>query len=595
MLHHLKFKNFLAYRLKAASYLEIAIFITIVAFVTSSIIAIAVGSVKRYKSDKTLHNSQNIKTALTNYFKNNNRMPCPAKFTESDGSFSSDLSEDCSGSRSYIVSLNGLGYSDTSSLNPAGLPASMLVPTPVDVDVNSTTSNSIEVLYGKVPAKTLGLEPEDVIDGFDNYFTYYVIKSFTIGGIRYFRDVNIANKIFSSGVSGSGGVGSESTGGSGSGGGSVTNIYTPSGVSGSAFNPFNPASGKTRGLLVPDTGSLGEAPDLTNYPNAKLMSSAASSTASFNDDIDGFLRVVEQKNSFECNQDLNHQNLKDYNNFDSNYSSISCNKANLVASDVIFVVVSHGKDKICGYSAKDKAFNLIPEIFYITKPTNNITSNPVFKQDYKSFFFNDYQNCPESKTLGLGFGMNMGSLSSDASLSDKKANAYLQSVSFVHFDPSRKTIQGLTAEEKASIDSSNIANQSNPSLQVSQNNTSGVASNLNETEQSNDTLTYLRLSELTNHIQSSGMIDCPGVVVESDVPMFASFYGYTRSGSGNINIQTGLSVSNNIQVAPYASNLSDCSDVPNSSYPAPISDPYAICNKVGEWVAKNNMICQLKS
>jgi hypothetical protein len=575
----------------AFSIQDFAIVLIVTGLMLGSGFVLGARAIKAYKSDKTLHNSQNIKTALTNYFKNNNRMPCPAKFNGSDGSFSSDLSEDCSGARSYIVSLNGLGYSDSSSLNPAGLPASMLAPTLVDVDVNSATSNSIEVLYGKVPAKTLGLEMEDVVDGFDNYFTYYVIKSFTIGGIRYFRDVNIANKILSTGASGSGGIG-----GGGISGSNVVNLYTPSGVSGSAFNPFNPASGKTRGLLVPDLGLLGEAPDLTTYPNAKLMSSAASSTVSFNDDIDGFLRVVEQKNSFECNQDLNHQNLKDYNNFDSSYSSISCNKANLVASDVIFVLVSHGKDKICGYSAKEKAFNPIPQNFYLTQPTSGTSSNPVFKQDYKSFFFNDYQNCPESKTLGLGFGMYMGSLTTDATLLDKKANAYLQSASFVHFDPSRKTIQGLTAEEKASIDSSNIANQSNPSLQVSQNNTSGIASNLNETEQSNDTLTYLRLSEITNHIQSSGMIDCPGVVVESSVPIMGSFYAYTRTGGfGNVNIQTGLSVSNNIQSAPYASNLSDCSEVSNSSYPAPISDPYAICNKIGEWVSKNNMTCQLKS
>jgi hypothetical protein len=588
MLHRLKFKNFLTYRVKAASYLEIAIFITIVAFVTSSIVAIALGSVKRYKSDKTLHNSQNIKTALTNYFKNNNRMPCPAKFNGSDGSFSSDLSEDCSGARSYIVSLNGLGYSDSSSLNPAGLPASMLAPTLVDVDVNSATSNSIEVLYGKVPAKTLGLEMEDVVDGFDNYFTYYVIKSFTIGGIRYFRDVNIANKILSTGASGSGGIG-----GGGISGSNVVNLYTPSGVSGSAFNPFNPASGKTRGLLVPDLGLLGEAPDLTTYPNAKLMSSAASSTVSFNDDIDGFLRVVEQKNSFECNQDLNHQNLKDYNNFDSSYSSISCNKANLVASDVIFVLVSHGKDKICGYSAKEKAFNPIPQNFYLTQPTSGTSSNPVFKQDYKSFFFNDYQNCPESKTLGLGFGMYMGSLTTDATLLDKKANAYLQSASFVHFDPSRKTIQGLTAEEKASIDSSNIANQSNPSLQVSQNNTSGIASNLNETEQSNDTLTYLRLSEITNHIQSSGMIDCPGVVVLPDQKAINkgyvqdNFYGYPRSVFDN-----GGWFSRKQKITPYAQKYQDCSlGLGAGTKFTELSSPYAFCNQNGEWFTDNQLAC----
>jgi len=298
----------------AFSIQDFAIVLIVTGLMLGSGFVLGARAIKEYKTDKTLHNSQNIKAALTNYFKNNNRMPCPARFNGSDGSFSSDLSEDCSGARTYFVSLNGLGYSNSSSLNAAGLPTSMLIPTPVDVDVNSTTSNSIEVLYGKVPAKTLGLEMEDVVDGFDNYFTYYVIKSFTIGGIRYFRDVNIANKILSTGASGSGGIGT-----SGASGGNVVNLYTPSGVSGSAFNPFNPASGKTRGLLVPDTGLLGEAPDLTTYPNAKLMSSAASSTASFNDDIDGFLRVVEQKNSFECDQDLNHQNLKDYNNFDSSY------------------------------------------------------------------------------------------------------------------------------------------------------------------------------------------------------------------------------------------------------------------------------------
>jgi hypothetical protein len=92
------------------------------------------------------------------------------------------------------------------------------------------------------------------------------------------------------------------------------------------------------------------------------------------------------------------------------------------------------------------------------------------------------------------------------------------------------------------------------------------------------------------------MIDCPGVVVESSIPITGSFYAYTRTGgSGNANIQTGLSASNNIQTSPYASNLSDCSEVSNSSYPAPISDPYAVCNKIGEWVSKNNMTCQLKS
>lgn len=123
------------------SLIEIAVVLFIIGLVTGGIVALLNSMVGNRQIEATRTRQEAIKTNLISFIARNNRMPCPAPSTSSDGA-EGVTPGTCTG-----VSSSGTGVST--------------------------------VVTGMVPWASLGLPEETALDAYNNRFTYQVVRAST--------------------------------------------------------------------------------------------------------------------------------------------------------------------------------------------------------------------------------------------------------------------------------------------------------------------------------------------------------------------------------------------------------------------------------
>ena len=133
---------------KAYSLLELSIVIAISAILVSAGLAIATGYANSAKVQLTKDRMDIVYEALGNFLVLNNRLPCPASILEVKST-----------SSSYGDSIGSEGVCSGSG-------------------VYSSTTN-INLVYGMVPVRALGLENDQAEDAFKNKIAYIIDRRFT--------------------------------------------------------------------------------------------------------------------------------------------------------------------------------------------------------------------------------------------------------------------------------------------------------------------------------------------------------------------------------------------------------------------------------
>ena len=150
-----KQENMLKKKRTAYSLLELSIVIVIISILITGAMTTAVGNISNAKSKVTKDKLQAIYKALGNFVATNGRLPCPA---------------------SIILLKSDVNYG-TSAATPGDCSASVAYPPPPSgVSQSSVYSN---LVFGMVPAVTLGLSKDMAEDGFEDKIAYVVSKNFT--------------------------------------------------------------------------------------------------------------------------------------------------------------------------------------------------------------------------------------------------------------------------------------------------------------------------------------------------------------------------------------------------------------------------------
>lgn len=129
---------------KAYSLLELSLVITIISILISGAMTTAVGNINNARVKVTKDKMKVLQDALGNYLSNNGSLPCPADIT-------------------------ALKSSSTYATSVGTTPSTC---------ASATYTNS-NLVYGMVPAVTLGLSKDFAEDGFEDKIAYVVDKNFT--------------------------------------------------------------------------------------------------------------------------------------------------------------------------------------------------------------------------------------------------------------------------------------------------------------------------------------------------------------------------------------------------------------------------------
>ena len=134
----------------AFSLIELSIVIMIIAIIISGAATISETSIKKAKKANTINKLEQIKEAINIYAYINKKLPCPASFhaIETDSDYAKSVGDD------------GNCIVDSGS-------------------IISSQSGANEMVYGALPAKTLGLSSELAKDDFGNKFSYIVAVDLT--------------------------------------------------------------------------------------------------------------------------------------------------------------------------------------------------------------------------------------------------------------------------------------------------------------------------------------------------------------------------------------------------------------------------------
>jgi len=140
-------------KLSAFSFLELSVVLLIISILLLGATTTSMAVLRKAKIKATQKRLDLIETALSNYLIENGRLPCPAglRLKESDSSFAQE----------YSACENITANTETTCTNG------------VFLDIDHTN-----LLYGAVPAITLGLPKEAMKDAWDQKFGYAVDKRF---------------------------------------------------------------------------------------------------------------------------------------------------------------------------------------------------------------------------------------------------------------------------------------------------------------------------------------------------------------------------------------------------------------------------------
>jgi prepilin-type N-terminal cleavage/methylation domain-containing protein len=148
--------------------LELAIVLVIIALVTGMAITSGISVVETARLTATQKKMKAIDDALMQYRASNDRLPCPADLTITQGSANFGL-EAGAGAGSAIGT--GTGVCTGTGMLPAA-----------NFTGAGATNTSQTAAEGAIPAITLGLSPDFMYDGWGNHFRYAVDLSYTAGG-----------------------------------------------------------------------------------------------------------------------------------------------------------------------------------------------------------------------------------------------------------------------------------------------------------------------------------------------------------------------------------------------------------------------------
>jgi prepilin-type N-terminal cleavage/methylation domain-containing protein len=136
----------------AFTLLELSIVLIISSIIITGSIGLSGTAIKNAKIDTTNNRLEKIEQALLAYVRINKRLPCPASLY--------DIETDST----YASQKGVAGVCDLDN---------------IDGIFTSITTNADALVYGALPAKTLGLSIEYAKDGFKNKFSYVVPKGLT--------------------------------------------------------------------------------------------------------------------------------------------------------------------------------------------------------------------------------------------------------------------------------------------------------------------------------------------------------------------------------------------------------------------------------
>lgn len=159
---------------RAFTLLELSLVILIVSILIVGSLSASISAINKAKNNESKKRIDEIYKAMGAYLISNKALPCPASLLNTRTSVNygvSGLSGDCN--------------------NIAGV-------------YEGNSGDSVDLVYGMVPVRTLGLPAEVAEDGFGSKFTYVVSKNFTnpdISSNDGFGTVDVSAIDFSSGLS----------------------------------------------------------------------------------------------------------------------------------------------------------------------------------------------------------------------------------------------------------------------------------------------------------------------------------------------------------------------------------------------------------